>query len=118
MTPDIIIHKAKDGTPRMTAHVGKGSMRNFMLMERDDITLKFSSETPVRLRLGDYVELPVGSGADRYELTKPTSGEYNIRTSGYDYEIKLDAQYWKFKRKRSDLIGRMERLPTLLKNSV
>lgn len=99
MTPDIIIHKAIDGTTRMTAHIGKGSMRNFMLMERDDITLKFSSDTPVRLRLGDYVELPVGSGSDRYELTKPTSGEYNKNTSGYDYEIKLDAQYWKFKNK-------------------
>lgn len=96
MTPSIIIHKASDGTTRMVAHVDSGSKRYFMLMEHDYITLKFSDENPTLLRLGDYVEI---ENVGRYEVTKPTKGEYNATTGGYDYEIQLDAQYWKFKNK-------------------
>ncbi len=96
MTPSIIIHKASDGTTRMVAHVASGSKRYFMLMEHDYITLKFSDENPTLLRLGDYVEI---ENIGRYEVTKPTKGEYNSTTGGYDYEIQLDAQYWKFKNK-------------------
>lgn len=96
MTPSIIIHKASDGTTRMVAHVASGSKRYFMLMEHDYITLKFSDENPTLLRLGDYVEI---ENIGRYEVTKPTKGEYNATTGGYDYEIQLDAQYWKFKNK-------------------
>ena len=96
MTPSIIIHKGSDGTTRMVAHVAEGSKRYFMLMEHDYITLKFSSEEAVLLHLGDYVEI---ENIGRYEIAEPTKGEYNTTTGGYDYEIRLDAQYWKFKNK-------------------
>lgn len=96
MNANVIIKKASDGTTRLNAQIGVGSKRNFMLMEHDYLTLKFSTDTPVLLHLGDYVEI---ENVGRYELTAPTRGELNKNTGGYDYEIRLDAQYWKFKNK-------------------
>lgn len=96
MNANAIIKKAEDGSTRLIAHIGEGSKRYFMLMEYDYITLKFSAATPTILRLGDYVEI---ENVGRYELTAPTRGEYNKKTGGYDYEIRLEAQYWKFKNK-------------------
>jgi hypothetical protein len=95
MKPTITIYKS-NGEKRMTAQVGTGSKRYFMLMEKDYITLKFSSDEAVLLHLGDYVEI---ENVGRYEVTSPARGEYNTKTGGYDYEIQLDAQYWKFKNK-------------------
>ena len=96
MNANVIIKKASDGTTRLNAQIGVGSKRNFMLMEHDYLTLKFSTDTPTLLHLGDYVEI---ENVGRYELTAPTRGELNKSTGGYDYEIRLDAQYWKFKNK-------------------
>ena len=96
MNANAIIKKAADGTTRLAAQIGEGSKRHFMLMEYDYLTLKFSTDTPTLLHLGDYVEI---ENVGRYELTAPTRGELNKNTNGYDYEIRLDAQYWKFKNK-------------------
>lgn len=96
MNANVIIKKASDGTARLNAQIGVGSKRCFMLMEHDYITLKFSTDTPTMLRLGDYVEI---ENVGRYELTAPARGELNKNTGGYDYEIRLEAQYWKFKNK-------------------
>lgn len=96
MNANVIIKKASDGTTRLNAQIGVGSKRNYMLMEYDYLTLKFSTDTPTLLHLGDYVEI---ENVGRYELTAPTRGELNKSTGGYDYEIRLDAQYWKFKNK-------------------
>lgn len=96
MTPEVTIKKAIDETPRLTVQVGEGSKRYFMLMERDYLTLKFSTAQPVELLLGDFVEI---ENAGRYELTDTARGEFNKTTGGYDYEIRLNAQYWKFKNK-------------------
>lgn len=96
MNANVIIKKASDGTTRINAQIGVGSKRNYMLMEHDYLTLKFSTDTPTLLHLGDYVEI---ENVGRYELTSPTRGELNKSTGGYDYEIRLDAQYWKFKNK-------------------
>lgn len=96
MNANCIIKKAVDGTTRLAAQIGVGSKRHFMLMEYDYLTLKFSTDKPTLLRLGDYVEI---ENVGRYELTAPTRGELNKNTNGYDYEIRLEAQYWKFKNK-------------------
>ena len=96
MNANVIIKKTSDGTTRLNAQIGVGSKRNYMLMEHDYLTLKFSTDTPTLLHLGDYVEI---ENVGRYELTAPTRGELNKSTGGYDYEIRLDAQYWKFKNK-------------------
>lgn len=96
MNANAIIKKAADGTTRLAAQIGVGSKRHFMLMEYDYLTLKFSTDKPTLLHLGDYVEI---ENVGRYELTAPTRGELNKNTNGYDYEIRLEAQYWKFKNK-------------------
>lgn len=96
MNANAIIKKASDGTTRLNAQIGVGSKRHFMLMEHDYLTLKFSTDAPTLLHLGDYVEI---DNVGRYELTAPTRGELNKSTGGYDYEIRLEAQYWKFKNK-------------------
>lgn len=96
MNANVTIKKAADGTVRLNAHVGVGSKRYFILMKHDYITLKFSTEKPTLLRLGDYVEI---ENVGRYEVTDPTRGEANKNTGGYDFDIRLDAQYWKFKNK-------------------
>ena len=96
MNANIIIKKAANATTRLVAQIGVGSKRYYMLMEHDYITLKFSTDQPTHLHLGDYVEI---ENVGRYELTSPTRGELNKSTGGYDYEIRLEAQYWKFKNK-------------------
>lgn len=96
MNATIIIRKGSDGTPRLTAQVGVGSKRHFMLMQHDYITLKFSTDTATLLHVGDYVDI---ENVGRYEITDPVKGEANKNTGGYDYDIRLDAQYWKFKNK-------------------
>ena len=96
MNANVIIKKASDGATRLNAQIGVGSKRNYMLMEHDYLTLKFSTDKPTLLHLGDYVEI---ENVGRYELTAPTRGELNKNTNGYDYEIRLEAQYWKFKNK-------------------
>lgn len=88
---DITIWKPS-GEARLTAHIGKGSKWEAMLMEKDCVTLKFTLGEARLLRAGDYIELP---GAGRYELTGPYTPEQSKTTGGYDYEVELEAQYRK-----------------------
>ncbi|MCC8117298.1 MAG: hypothetical protein LIP09_00905, partial [Bacteroidales bacterium] len=92
---DITIYKPS-GEARMAAHIGKGSKREFTLMEKDCVTLKFTAAEATQLHLGDYIEI---AGAGRYELTEPYTPEKSKTTGGYDYEITLEAQHRKFKNK-------------------
>lgn len=73
----------------------EGCKRKFTLMKEDYITLKFSLENPVRFKLGSYVECDFGL-FEVCDLQKPV---FNTNTAGYDYELQLDAYYWKWKNK-------------------
>ena len=73
----------------------KGCKRKFTLMKEDHITLKFSLETPVYFKLGSYVECDFGL-FEVCDLQKPI---LNTDTAGYDYDLRLDAHYWKWKNK-------------------
>ena len=64
-------------------------------MKEDYITLKFSLETPVFFGLGCTVDCDFGA-FEVCDIQKPT---YNDNTGGYDYELRLDAYYWKWKNK-------------------
>ena len=64
-------------------------------MKEEFITLKFSVDEPVYFKLGDYVDDSFGL-FELCDLYKPT---YNQNTGGYDYELRLDAHYWKWKNK-------------------
>lgn len=95
-----IKYKDKDQTEklRFATEINVGSKRKFTLMKEDYINLKFSVEKPVYFKLGDYVELTddITGTFELVDLQKPT---YNNATCGYDYDLKLDAYYWKWKNK-------------------
>ena len=75
-------------------------------MKEDYITLKFSLESPIFFKLGSYVECDFGL-FEVCDLQKP---EFNTDSAGYDYELQLDAHYWKWKNKSLNIprSGRQE----------
>lgn len=84
------------GNIRFSTPINEGSKRHFLLMQEDYITLLFSLFNPVYFKLGDYVDNELGI-FELVDLYKPT---YNTTTGEYDYELRLDAYYWKWKNKK------------------
>ena len=84
------------GNIRFSTPINEGSKRRFLLMQEDYITLLFSLSNPVYFKLGDYVDNELGI-FELVDLYKPT---YNSNTGAYDYELRLDAYYWKWKNKK------------------
>ena len=83
------------GAILLTTLINEGCKRKFTLMKEDYIILKFSLESPVFFKLGSYVECDFGL-FEVCDLQKPI---FNTNTAGYDYELRLDAYYWKWKNK-------------------
>lgn len=72
-----------------------GSVYRKTLMKEDYILLHFSVYQPVLFEKGDYCETEFG----RFEIVDLVFPKYNISTGGYDYELRLDAEYYKWKNK-------------------
>ncbi len=87
------------GNIRFSTPINEGSKRKFLLMKEDCITLKFSLESPIYFKLGDCVDIPndFTSLFEVCDIQKPT---FNNSTGGYDYDLRLDAYYWKWKNKK------------------
>lgn len=79
----------------LSTPINEGCRRKFTLMKEDYILLKFSLENPVFFKLGSYVECDFGT-FEVCDLQKPA---FNTLTAGYDYELRLDSHYWKWKNK-------------------
>lgn len=98
----------KSGIVRLSlSSIGTGSKAYFTLMKEDYIILKFSLANPVYFQLGDTVDLsglmpePLGGIIGKsYELADLCTPTYNTSNGGYDYELRLDAYYWKWKNKK------------------
>ena len=73
----------------------EGCKRKFTLQKEDYILLKFSLENPIYFKLGSYVECDLGL----FEVCDLQSPTFNTDNAGYDYELRLDAHYWKWKNK-------------------
>ena len=58
--------------------------------------MKFSLKSPVFFKLGDWTE---DTRFGRFELCDLYKPKYNRKTGAYDYELQLDAYYWKWKNK-------------------
>lgn len=84
------------GNIRFSTPINSGSKRKFLLMKEDYITLKFSLAKPIYFHLGDGIDNELGM----FELVDLYKPDYNAETSGYDYELRLDAYYWKWKNKK------------------
>ena len=79
----------------LSTPIGVGSKRKFELMKDDYITLKFSLLYPVRFKLGCHVECEFG----RFEIIEEQKPSFNNSTGGFDYELKMEASYMKWKNK-------------------
>lgn len=75
--------------------IPEGCKRKFELMKEDYILLKFSLAEPALFGLGCTVDCDFGA----FEVCDIQKPSYNVRTGGYDYELRLDAYYWKWKNK-------------------
>lgn len=88
------------GKPRFSTPINKDSKRVYKLMGDDYITLKLSVSEPIGFVPGDYCD--IYDSADRfsrYELASPCYPEVNKSTGAYDYELRLEAQYCKWRNK-------------------
>lgn len=84
------------GNIRFSTPINSGSKRKFLLMKEDYVTLKFSLDKPIYFHLGDGIDNELGI----FELVDLYKPDFNAETSGYDYELRLDAYYWKWKNKK------------------
>lgn len=94
------------GKTRFSTPINRGAKGKFTLMKEDYIILPFSVSEPIPFRIGDYADLSGvldeslgGKLAKIYEITDIQSPAYNSSTGGYDYQLRLDAYYWKWKNK-------------------
>lgn len=103
---DMIEIKDISGKTRLSIPINKGAKGKFTLMKEDYIILPFSVAKPVQFKLGDYVDLSGvldeslgGKLAKIYEITDLQKPAYNTSTGGYDYNLQMNAYYWKWKNK-------------------
>lgn len=76
--------------------IPSGTLVRRELMSDHYLKLPFTTDKPFYLRIGDYVQTDFG----KFELTKPYKPKYNTRTSGYDYDLQLEAYYMKWRNKK------------------
>ena len=103
---DMVEIKDISGKTRFSTPINKGAKGKFILMKEDYIILPFSVSEPVYFKLGDYVDLSGiiddslgGLMSKKYEIVDLQKPAYNTSTGGYDYQLRLDAYYWKWKNK-------------------
>lgn len=94
------------GKTRFSTPINAGAKGRFTLMKEDYIILPFSVPDPVYFMLGDYVDLSGvldeslgGLLSKVYEIVDLQKPAFNASTGGYDYELRMDAYYWKWKNK-------------------
>lgn len=83
------------GKIRFSTEINTGSVYRKTLMKEDYILLYFNVDKPVLFEKGDYCETEFG----RFEIVDLVFPKYNTSTGGYDYELRLDAEYYKWKNK-------------------
>ena len=71
-----------------------GSIVHRELMGDHYVKLPFSTEEPIYFKPGDFCFI---EDYGYFELTEPYSPRFNTETGGYDYELRLDAYYYKWK---------------------
>ena len=73
--------------------INTGSIHKFELMKEDYINLLFSTESPINLGIGDYIEY----NGSCYYITDKVYPTFNASTSGYDYAVRFDSHYYRWK---------------------
>lgn len=89
--------KRINNTSVLSLDIPEGTLVHRELMSEHYIKIPFSTATPIYFQLGDWCVI---DGFGRFELTELYSPKYNNTTGGYDYDLKLDAYYIKWKNKK------------------
>lgn len=81
------------GRVKLSVSIGTGSVRRFELMKEDYVNLVFSLSDPVQLKIGDNIDY---EGSVFY-VTGNTYPTFNASTGGYDYSVRFDSHYYRWK---------------------
>lgn len=85
----------RNKTKLFSTEINKDSRYSRQLMSDDYITLKFSLPEPIKFELGDFCDCDFG----RFELVEGYNPTFEATSAGYNYELRLDAEYRKWKNK-------------------
>lgn len=103
---NVDIHSITTGQVILSAPINEGAMGRFSLMKEDYILLPLSLSAPIRFKYGDYVDMEGvlgeylgGKMAKRYEVAEDSKPVRNTENAAYDYQLRLDAYYIKWKHK-------------------
>lgn len=88
--------KNLSGQVILSTPINEESKRKRTLQKEDYIMLKFSLSEPIYFPIGCYVD---DEEIGLFEVTSLYNPTYNTSTGGYDYELQLDAYYYKWKNK-------------------
>lgn len=83
--------------------------RRFRLMQEDCIEVQFSLAEAVHITIGDYVQDEIFGF---FFITEEQMPKYNTRTGGYDYTLRFDAPYMRWKNHLHCLVANGERKET------
>ena len=83
-----------NGADSIDVRITPRSVRRFMLMQDDYIQLEFSLPTALQFGVGDYVDDPIFG---RFYITAEQMPRYNTQTGGYDYTLRFDADYMRWR---------------------
>lgn len=81
------------GRVKLSVSIETGSVRRFELMKEDYVNLVFSLSDPVQLEIGDNIDY---EGSVFY-VTGNTYPTFNASTGGYDYSVRFDSHYYRWK---------------------
>ena len=80
-----------------------------MLMQDDYIQLEFSLSEAAYIGIGDYIVDPIFG---TFYITAEQSPRYNARTGGYDYSLRFDADYMRWRNHLLCLVAGSARMET------
>lgn len=81
------------GRVKLSVSIETGSVRRFELMKEDYVNLVFSLSDPVQLEIGDNIDY----GGSVFYVTAKTYPTFNTSTGGYDYSVRFDSHYYRWK---------------------
>lgn len=87
---DTSLYIKRGNTTLYTLPITAKSARRFTLMQEDCIVVCFSMASAPKFEIGDYIDDELFG---RFYVTEEQMPKYNAATGGYDYELRLDAEY-------------------------
>ena len=106
----ILVHYYLNGSPRsVEVPITPRSLRRFMLMQDDFVQLEFSLAEPISFGIGSYINDTI-FGA--FYIISEQMPRYNKQTGGYDYSLRFEAPYMRWKNFLHCLVSGNKRMET------